>query len=285
MQLYVIHATLGQTTIPVVYAYLERKDRATYDELFGVLVAECIARNLNFSPHRINIDFEDAVIKSIRHILGVLPHIHCCYFHLCQNTWRQIQHLGLVNEYRNNEEFSEFCSMMDGIAFLPEIEIVQGMLFLQTIMPATAAPLVNYFDETYVTGRLVQLNNGDQRQLEPQFPPSLWCVHDETINNFQRTNNYSEGWNMKYKLAVGHSNPTIWSSIRAIQRENEEVATKMVQFEIGRPPAKKRQRKYENLQRRLHNICTTYNNLVVHTPDAREQFIRRIGHNVLLERS
>ena len=176
---------------------------------------------------------------------------------------------------------------MDGLAFLPENEIPLGMTYLHTLMPQFGVPLLDYFEETYISGRQIILPNGGHRQLAPQFPPELWCVQDETINNFHRTNNYSEGWNMKYKLAVGHAHPTIWASIRAIQVDNEEVLTKIAQDNIGRPPTKKRQRAYEDLQRRLHNLCVTYSRIPVanRTPQDRERFMHRIGHNILLERS
>ena len=175
--------------------------------------------------------------------------------------------------------------MLDSLAFLPEADIPQGLAWLRTIMPQAAGPLVDYFDRTYVTGQVVQLGNGNQRHIPPQFPPDLWCVHDETLNNFPRTNNYSEGWNMKYKLAVGQAHPTFFKSVETIQLENEQTLTKIEQTRIGNPPTKKTQTRYENLQRRLNNLCTNYSNQAVVTPAIRERFIRAIGHNIKLERS
>ena len=96
MQLYVIHGIVGQTTIPTVYAYLERKDREIYDELFTTIATKCRERDFYFTPVHIHIDFEDSVIRSIRGVLGMVPSIHCCFFHLCQSTWKHIQDLGLV---------------------------------------------------------------------------------------------------------------------------------------------------------------------------------------------
>ena len=267
----VLHGSLGETTVPLVYAYLERKDTAVYTELLTALTNQCTARNLTFAPQFIHIDFEDAVIKSIRAVIGLVPEIQCCFFHLCQNTWKHIQNLGLVDTYKNDPAFSLFCCMLDGIAFLPVADIVPGMAYLRTIMPPAAQPLVDYFDETYVNGRIV-----NQRRLPPQFPPELWSVHDETLNNYPRTNNYAEGWNLKYKLTVGQANPTFWKSVGTIQLHNEEVATKIVQTGIGAPPKKKKQRKYARQQVRLRTLCVNYNNQPV-TPQTR-------GHNIKLER-
>ena len=267
--------------MPLVYAYLERKDAEIYNELFTVLSNEWAARNLAFAPPFVHIDFEDAVIKSIRAVIGVIPEIQCCFFHLCQNTWKHIQQLGLVDTYKNNPVFSLFCCMLDGLAFLPVADIVPGMAYLRTIVPAAAQPVVDYFDETYVNGRVVN----QQRQLAPQFPPELWSVHDETLNNYPRTNNYAEGWNLKYKISVGQAKPTFWKSVGTIQLHNEEVTTKIIQAGIGAPPWKKKQRKYARLHGLgLQTLCLNYNNQPVITPVIRADFLRGIGHNIKLER-
>ena len=129
IQLYVLHGSLGETTVPLVYAYLERKDTAVYTELLTALTNQCTARNLTFAPQFIHIDFEDAVIKSIHAVIGLVPEIQCCFFHLCQNTWKHIQNLGLVDTYKNDPAFSLFCCMLDGIAFLPVADIVPGMAY------------------------------------------------------------------------------------------------------------------------------------------------------------
>ena len=50
MQLCLLHGCLGETTVPLVYAYLERKDTEIYTEFLTQLTQMCIARNLAFMP-------------------------------------------------------------------------------------------------------------------------------------------------------------------------------------------------------------------------------------------
>ena len=130
---------------------------------------------------------------------------------LLSEHFEHIQNLGLIHNYQNDAYFKLFACMIDALAFLPVADIVPGMAHLRTIMPAAALPLVNYFDETYVNGTMV--NN---RRVPPQFPPELWSVYEETINNFPRTNNHSEAWNLKHKLDVGQANPTFWKSVSTV---------------------------------------------------------------------
>ena len=55
---------------------------------------------------------------------------------------------------RGYEEFKLFCGQLDALAFLPIDDIPAGMLYLREITPPPphAEPLVDYFDQTYVTG-------------------------------------------------------------------------------------------------------------------------------------
>ena len=65
------------------------------------------------------------------------------------------------------------------------------MDLLRRIMPLLAQPLIDYFDLTYVSGA-VTTGNGTRR---PIFPPSVWNIHDVTVNNADRTNDFTEAWN------------------------------------------------------------------------------------------
>ena len=59
---------------------------------------------------------------------------------------------------------------------------------------------IDYFDSTYISGRLRQQNPAQNqavrlvlRRSPPMFPPAIWNVHDATVNGDARTNNMSEG--------------------------------------------------------------------------------------------
>ena len=115
------------------------------------------------------------------------------------STWRKIQELGLVDHYREDDDFRHFCGMLDGLAFLPSDRVQEGMQYLRTIAPDEADQLLAYFDATYVSGRhrQVQVPRGAIRirRTPPQFPPASWNVHRITLEGHPRTNNVCEGWN------------------------------------------------------------------------------------------
>ena len=75
-----------------------------------------------------------------------------------------------------------FCGMMDGLAFLPVLDLTNGIHLLRTLCPddpPEAAELLDYFDSTYISGRLRQQNpaqNQHVRGLEQQFlQPGKTC--------------------------------------------------------------------------------------------------------------
>ena len=90
--------------------------------------------------------------------------------------------------------------------------------------------------------------------MEEGFSPDLWNVHDTTMHNVPRTNNFEEGWNFKYNSNINH--PTVWKSMETIQSEQEATATKIFQGSIGQPPRKRRSYK------QLRQLCVDYTNEV-----------------------
>ena len=189
LYMYVVRVPLGETANSVAYALLTNKTQQTYEELLEVLVDGCRERNWDADPKTIFLDF--ATIQTIRSVIGIHVRIQCCFYHLTQSTWRKIQELGLSNLYRDSEEFRVHCGMLDALQLLPTQDVCRGMAYVQDNFPDEGEALIKYFDATYVTGsfRRVQQPNRPLilRRIAPRFPPSLWNVHDATVNGDPRT--------------------------------------------------------------------------------------------------
>ena len=64
---------------------------------------------------------------------------------------KSIQSLGLVQHYREEEDVKLFCGMLDGLAFLQEDDVPEGMAYLRENIPDGLESLQQYFDSTYVS--------------------------------------------------------------------------------------------------------------------------------------
>ena len=142
LQMYVIRIPLGNTAITTVYGVLQNKTQDTYDEMFRAIMNYCEVIGLFPDPLTILCDFELAVIRSIHDILGDNINIQACFYHFSQATWRKIQQLGLVQRYKEDEEFKMFCAKLDGLAFLPRDDVIAGFELLRESTPAGAEQLV-----------------------------------------------------------------------------------------------------------------------------------------------
>jgi hypothetical protein len=252
-QLYVIQGKVGAYFVPLVYVLLQRKTQASYEEMLRVLVDRA-----NVDPSTIIIDFERAARQAITSVLGDQVHVQCCFYHLTQSTWRKIQNLGLTNLYQTDDDFRLFCGKLDALALLPVADVPDAMEHLKQIMPDAAQPLVQYFDQTYVNGEYRQVQRGDHiriRRIAPIFPPECWNVHQATIDNEPRTNNNSEGWNNKFAGLVCQNHPTVWKLIECLRAECSRTTTILVQDARGIQPKKRSKKTYQELQRRLRNLC------------------------------
>jgi hypothetical protein len=135
------------------------------------------------------------------------------------------------------------------------------MQYIKQTMPEATEPLVDYFDRTYVSGRLRQRPQHENqenvppiriRRTPPAFPPQKWNMHQVTLDDQPRTNNISEGWNNKFSSLVGEQHPSVWKLIETLQQECERVTTILLQNERGiRPTNRCKKKVYTELQKRL----------------------------------
>ena len=105
---------LGSLLYPLLF--IVAKITRTYADGLQEKVAERLEMYLN--PYKVILDFKTAVINVIGAVLGNVITIKCCFFYLCQSTFRKLQELGLKHLYENEQEFKLFMGMLDGLAFL-----------------------------------------------------------------------------------------------------------------------------------------------------------------------
>ncbi|KAF0762863.1 Uncharacterized protein FWK35_00005797, partial [Aphis craccivora] len=223
--------------------------------MLTTILKKCEEQNLFPDPVVVHVDFERAVITAIT---------HGCFYHLTQSTYRKVQELELQPQYRNDQNLIEFCGKMDGLAFLPDGDVKDGMEYLKNIVPEEAETLLNHFDTTYVNGKYRQVRNENNRIIlrncPPIFPPNLWNVHESTINDEERTNNSTEGWNNRFSKLVGQTHPTIWTIIAKIRLEVAADETKLAQIQLGVPQQKRKKTEYKKIQIQLKKLCEDYDN-------------------------
>ena len=159
--------------------------------------------------------------------------------------------------------------MLDGLAFLPLDEVNNGMHFLKANTPEGLEDLVQYFDSTYVSGsyRRIQPPPAQPdgplpairvRRAPPLFPPTVWNVHEATITDNARTNNICESWNLAFQKLISHHNPSMWTAIDSIRRDQASVSTYIEQNANGEPPRKRVKKVTKDLHTRLRNICLDF---------------------------
>ena len=152
-QLYVIRAPLGTTCISCVYALLPGKSETVYTEMLEAVTDACMALGFNADPTTVVTDFEMAAMQAVTAVFGQQVHVQGCFFHLCQNTWRRVQDLGLTALYNADDVAKHFVGMLDGLALLPLADVPAGMTHLRANTSSLLDDVIDYFDATYVTGR------------------------------------------------------------------------------------------------------------------------------------
>ena len=258
-----------------VYSHLQ----TTYEEVFAALLDSCDRFGLIPCPTTISCDFELSIHTAIYTMLDPNIQIQACFYHLTQSTWRKIQSEGLSLLYKNDASAKHFCGMLNGLAFLPTDLVMDGMQYLQTIVPHQLEGLLEYFNCTYVSGQFRSVRGPRgilrlSRTNSPRYPTEIWNVHDVTINGGTRTNNICEGWNSGFTHLVGYKNPGLWYSIRCTQKDQLNALTELERLRIGQPLRKRVRKETSDLQKKLKSLCEQQSRGIKSLPE----FLQTIGH-------
>lgn len=234
--------------LPLVYSLLENKEEVSYRKVFAVIFqrAEILQIPMNL-PRKIMCDFELAIINAARYYVGI-ERVICCFFHLCQAVFRQIQSQGLQNQYNDeNRDFKTAAEMLCALAFVPLPLVERFFEELRQHVPDNFVPIYEYFEKNYVKGHIGR--NG--RPLPPRYPPYLWNVHQAVLDGDSRTNNVSEGWHNRFQQLVLKSHPNFYTFLRELFKEQKDTEVMLQQLAIGQRIKKtqpfKHRRKEENI--------------------------------------
>ncbi len=140
-------ARVENQKIPILYAFLPSKSNEAYTEVFKVVRAMVGDRKVS-----LNIDLEQAVIKSIKEIFPGQCKIHLCFFYLRQTIDRKMEDLG-IKRMLKKDDYKLLHSYFSNLAYIPEQFVeetfknfVIPLIQFWTLMPKEKGEkLIQYF--------------------------------------------------------------------------------------------------------------------------------------------
>lgn len=157
-QLYTIHAPVGTIpeairVVPLVYALMSSKSEECYTRLFQELNDYADQHQHSLAPSFIVTDFEQAAINASKLEFAGAQN-KGCLFHLGQSIYRRIESSKLKTKYGTDVDFALKMRHLAALAFLPAEEIPSAFDKVKTIIPEGAEPVITWFEENYVHGRV-----------------------------------------------------------------------------------------------------------------------------------
>ncbi|XP_052801333.1 uncharacterized protein LOC128232033 [Mya arenaria] len=281
-QVFTVRVLLGETSATAAYALLPSKTQEVYEECLTAILDACLRRNIRPNPTKVVTDYEMAIHNAVHAVLSNTIEIQGCFYHLTQSTWRYLQGEGLQATYREDPDIRQFCGMLDGLAFLPEDQVKEGMAYLKSQTTEVLEPVVDYFDRNYVNGpfRSVRSQTGGLifRRTQPRFEPATWNVNTATLNDEARTNNVCEAWNNGFRCLVGHVNPSLWTVISCFEKDAAMVEAEILRVQRGQPSKKPARKGTVRYQKTLKTLCQQLSN----GQKTVEEFLQAIGGHIRL---
>lgn len=260
--------------IPFVYALLSSKETVQYAAVLKAVQSSFDEYRIVGVPARIMTDFEKAIINACEEVFPNSP-VSCCFFHLGQSVYRQIQSIGLQEAYNNPDDrtLKIYTHMLLALAFVPLADVVRIFSLLEDDAPEDLLPIFEYFEKNYVLGVPAR---GRRKGILPRYPPAIWNQHQAALTGSHRTNNVSEGWHNRFQLVIGKHHPDLYSALGEFQKEQADAEIMIAELSLGRKVRAVPKRKWQDFQTRIMSIVSAF--------DTYEEldFLRAIAHNIVL---
>ena len=240
-QIYSIHADYGSSTeetnvYPVAFCLLPNKKKETYARLFQ-LILKAIP---NWTPRRVNVDFEAAAILALKEVFPTAE-VKGCYFHMKKCLWRRVQDVGLTRDYKENEEIRTLIKMCASLAFLKPDDVCDG--WLEIYSKKTECQKLTEFFDYFVENWMENEQNNIQQ----------WNCH----NSRHRTTNAVEGWHNKLNRMFQRPNPRIKELIQCLKTEAENSACTYMRIQLNLE-GKRRKLKYRKVDAGIEKTMKKY---------------------------
>lgn len=246
-QLFTFHVEAYGKMFPLMFAFLPDKSQATYQRLFQIVKERAQAHGLEFSPSRIQTDYEQAIIVAVRQEFPG-TRISGCLFHFGQALWRKIQGLGGAAEYQNSAESRQYLRRCSALAFVPLQKLDDAWVDLQADAPDSpmCRAFADYFVQTWMD------------DIASRFPRTMWNHFDNMTEHSVRTNNSLESWHRWLKGMVTTSHPHIFKMLITLRKEQERIEAELRMLRLGQNTRRPRKTAVRRVAQRLERVHAEY---------------------------
>ncbi|CAF4811695.1 unnamed protein product, partial [Rotaria sp. Silwood2] len=139
-------------------------------------------------------------------------------------------------KYGTDRNFSLLIRYIPALAFLSRLEISDAFDEVKALLPPDAEPIIQWFENNYVHGKVKRtMRNGKVQRQNPLFPPEMWSVFHNMEFAFPRTQNKVEAWHRRWEILIARSHIGIFTIIKQIQKEQNEVEIEIEKAMRGEP--------------------------------------------------
>ncbi|CAF1224083.1 unnamed protein product [Didymodactylos carnosus] len=202
IQLFSFFGLFHNKILPLAFVFFNGKSKKKYSKLLRCLKDKAFALMMLFALDKIVLDFETGLVPAFQDEFP-LPGITGCNFHFNQALYRNLQNLGLQQEYVDNEAVRKYFRMISGIPF-PPTHLVQ--LTYDEVVDSTPLrrghkmqPFYRYFSNMWLNG---------------QYAVEVWNVYGQD----RRANNDVESWYSKLSRLL-QAQPTVWRLIETLHAQ------------------------------------------------------------------
>lgn len=243
-QIYILYFEIESKVFPAIYCFLKGKS----EELYWIFFKKIYEILPNANPIYFVSDHESAVLSSFNMVFPN-SNLKLCLFHFGQSIWRYIQKIGLSSEYYKDERTRLMCKMLTSLTFVPNEKVPFYFEKWQDEIKTFDScwkleQLASFFCKNYIK------NTTGVNKID------FWNSSTRIYERIPLTTNALESFNAQLNLRFNSTNPSILTTLTALQNLHNIIDVKFVSF-LSNPAFNKKNlysEKIARIQRLIFDI-------------------------------
>jgi hypothetical protein len=156
LQVYTINVLILRSSVSCAFILMQNKQFETYNRALHVIIFflnkkncfKALSLHVNTPPLTVMMDFELAAKNSFM-LNFQMVQSRFCLFHLSQAINRRVSSRGLINLYRQNNDYKIYVRSLAALSFLPLVRVEYAFYLLRQRATNLIIPqeFINFWDE------------------------------------------------------------------------------------------------------------------------------------------
>lgn len=232
-QVMIVYGDVNGTILPLAYIVMNGKSTKTYMAGCQLLFGEMRKLKIKIKVENILTDYEVTIMNVFSRFLPASVIFKACYFHKRQNTVKNLQTLGLMDEFKSNATFADEINQIDSLIFVKPEFVESYFEELYADLSDNAKLYADFLKKNYIGGYETDPVTGVEKFKKARYPIKWWNLYEWALKLHHFTTSPAENNHKNLNREIATKNRPIYKFLIFLKTDFGLVRAKLSDLAKG----------------------------------------------------